>query len=183
MVVLRWAILICGSLWALSTNLTLRSYYKTSNRPQTPVNTFAMIQTTAVIGVIMLHRSAFHLLWLFPLSYLAGFFTLRYRALAFVPWLYGQAISYTNLSLSNVVVEFYTQATASIPRCVVFGGIFIWGVIDAVLTFRDWRANGAPLWLSTYGFCGSLFWFLIFVGAVAIIWEWSVRWFRGPTRN
>jgi IS66 C-terminal element/Transposase IS66 family len=86
---IKWGILILGALWAFSTNWTLRNHFRTSSRPALPVNTFALIQTISVVSVLVLHRSPFHLLWLFPLSYLAAFFTLRSRVLAFLPWLYG----------------------------------------------------------------------------------------------
>jgi hypothetical protein len=92
---INWGILILGALWAFFTNWTLRNYYKMNIAPAVPVNTFALIQTLSVVGVVVLHRSPFHLLWLFPLSYLAGFFTIRSRILAFLPWLYGYIVACT----------------------------------------------------------------------------------------
>jgi len=92
---LEWGILILAGLWALLTNITVRRHYKSSTTPQIPTNTFAMIQLLSVVGISVLHRSPFHLLWLFPLSYIAAFFTLRSRVLAFFPWLYGYILAYT----------------------------------------------------------------------------------------
>ena len=92
---LRWAVLAIGILWALCTNLTVRNHYKTSSMPMLPANTSALFQTLSVICVIVLHRSPFHILWLFPLSYVAGFLALRSKVLALLPWLYGYALSYT----------------------------------------------------------------------------------------
>jgi len=92
---LEWGILILAGLWALLTNITVRNHYKSSTTPQIPANTFAMIQFLSVVGVSVLHRTPFHLLWLFPISYIAAFFTLRSRVLAFLPWLYGYILAYT----------------------------------------------------------------------------------------
>jgi hypothetical protein len=92
---LEWAILILAGVWALLTNITVRNHYKSSATPQIPANTFAMIQLLSVVGVLVLHRTPFHLLWLFPVSYIAGFFTLRSKILAFLPWLYGYILAYT----------------------------------------------------------------------------------------
>jgi hypothetical protein len=91
----RWSVLTVAALWALSTNLTVRNHYKTSSMPVLPANTFALFQTLSVLGVLALHRSPFHLLWLFPLSYAAGFFSLRSKVFAFLPWLYGYLLAYT----------------------------------------------------------------------------------------
>jgi hypothetical protein len=71
---IAWCVLTLAALWALSTNLTVRSHYKTSSTPVLPANTFAFCQMLSVVGVLVFHRSPFHLLWLFPCSYLAGFF-------------------------------------------------------------------------------------------------------------
>jgi hypothetical protein len=92
---LEWVVLAAAGLWALLTNIAVRNHYKGSTTPQIPANTFAMIQLLSVVGVLGLHRSPFHLLWLFPVSYIAGFFTLRSRILAFLPWVYGYILAYT----------------------------------------------------------------------------------------
>jgi hypothetical protein len=92
---IKWCVFALAALWALSTNLTVRSRYKTSATPILPANTFALGQALSVIGVLVLHRSPFHLLWLFPCSYLAGFFSLRSKVVAFLPWLYGYFLAYT----------------------------------------------------------------------------------------
>ena len=91
----EWGVLILGGLWATSTNATVRNHYKTSNAPVLPANTFAMIQALSVIGVLVLHRSPFHLFWLFPLSYILGFLALRLKPLAFLAFLYGYMLAYT----------------------------------------------------------------------------------------
>jgi len=75
--VLEWVVLIAASLWALTTNIIVRQHYKESKAPTIPANTFALVQLLSVIGVVVLRRSPLHLLWLFPLSYLAGFIALR----------------------------------------------------------------------------------------------------------
>ncbi len=92
---LKWVVLVGCALWALSTNLTVRKYYKTSSTPMLPANTFAFFRALSVVGVMVLHRSPFHLQWLFPISYLAGFFSLRSRVVAFFPWLWGYLLAYT----------------------------------------------------------------------------------------
>ena len=91
----KWGIMILGGLWALSTNTSVRSHYKTTSTPALPANTFALIQAVSIIGIIALHRSPFHILWLFPVSYVAGFFSLRSKIVAFLPWLYGYLLAYT----------------------------------------------------------------------------------------
>jgi hypothetical protein len=92
---IKWAALTLAALWALSTNLTVRNHYKTSSTPVLPANTFALGQVLSIVGVLALHLSPFHLLWLFPCTYLAGFFSLRSRIVAFLPWLYGYLLAYT----------------------------------------------------------------------------------------
>lgn len=91
----EWTVLALAGLMAISANLTVRQHYKTSDAPMIPANTFAMVQTLSVIGVLALHKSPLHLLWLFPLSYLVGFLALRFKPLAFLPWLCGYLLSYT----------------------------------------------------------------------------------------
>jgi len=88
-------ILISGGVWAFLTNLNLRNYYKATKRSLPTVNTFAFIQTLSVVGVLILHRSPLHLLWIFPISYIATFFTLRSKFLNFLPHLYGQIVYLT----------------------------------------------------------------------------------------
>ncbi len=63
--------------------MTVRNYYWSSTTPQIPANTFAMIQLLSVVGVSVLRRSRFHLLWLFPVSYNASFFTPSFKNLGF----------------------------------------------------------------------------------------------------
>jgi len=92
---MEWGVLVLGALLALGTNATVRNHYKTTNAPVLPANTSAMIQTLSVIGVLALHRSPFHFLWLFPFSYILGFFALRLKPLAFLAWLYGYILAYT----------------------------------------------------------------------------------------
>ena len=92
---IEWAVLIAGGAWAFLTNLNLRNCYKTARCSVPAVNTFAFIQTLSVVGVLVLHRSPFHLLWIFPISYLAGFFALRSKLLGFLPHLYGHLVYLT----------------------------------------------------------------------------------------
>ncbi len=86
---------VIAGLWALSTNLNVREHYRSSAAALIPANTIAFVQTFSVLGVLTLHRSPLHFLWLFPVSYIAGFFTLRSKILAFFPWLYGYLLAYT----------------------------------------------------------------------------------------
>jgi hypothetical protein len=64
----------------------------------------------------------------------------------------------------------YRKATASVARCIVFSVLLIWVLADAALTFRDWVE--IPLYLRLYGFFGSALWSLIFVAALAFVWDW-----------
>lgn len=91
----KWSVFALAALWAFSTNLTVRNHYKTSSTPVLPANTFALVQALSVVGVLILHRTPLHLLWLFPFSYIAGFLSLRSRILAFLPWLCGYLLAYT----------------------------------------------------------------------------------------
>jgi hypothetical protein len=92
---LEWTVLILAALWALLTNIHVRNHYKHSAAPVIPANTFALVQTFSVVGLLVLRKSPLHLLWLFPLSYFAGFLARRFKPLAFFPWLYGYALSST----------------------------------------------------------------------------------------
>lgn len=94
---LKWTVLGAASLWVLTTNLTTRNHYKTSSDPALGPNMIAMLQTFSVIGVLTLHKSPFHLLWLIPLTYLITFVFNPYRSkiVGFLPWLYGYLLAYT----------------------------------------------------------------------------------------
>lgn len=95
---MKWIELVLSVLaivWAISTNLSVRGYYKTNAAPMISANTIAFVQTVSVLSVLLFQVSSLHLLWLFPISYALGFFTLRSRILAFLPWVYGYALSYT----------------------------------------------------------------------------------------
>lgn len=70
---------------------------------------------------------------------------------------------------------FYAQATATKLRRVVFSLLALWAVLDAVLTFRDWRNGGLSLALSTFGLVGSFCLSMLFIGLVALIWDWLAR--------
>jgi hypothetical protein len=95
---LKWfelVLLVSGVLWAFSNNWSVRNYYKSSATPMIPANTIAFVQTFSLLGILLFHFSPLHLLWLFPMSYVAGFFTMRSKILAFVPWVYGYLLAYT----------------------------------------------------------------------------------------
>jgi hypothetical protein len=88
----EWAVLVLGAIWALMTNYTVINYYRHNTQPAIPATTFAMVQTLSVIGVLLAHYSSFHLFWLFPMSYVAGYLALRIRPLMRVVWLYGYVL-------------------------------------------------------------------------------------------
>jgi hypothetical protein len=94
---MEWVVLIPSALWALTTNILVRNHYKTSKTPILGANMLAMLQTFSVISVLALHKSPFHLLWLFPLSHIAGliFNPFNSKIFAFLPRLYGYLIAYT----------------------------------------------------------------------------------------
>lgn len=94
----EWIVFVLGLIWALMTNIHVRQHYKTSNMPMIPANTFAMVQTTGLVTVAITHYSPLHLLWLFLISYVLGFFALKIKILGRLAWLYGYLISYTILS-------------------------------------------------------------------------------------
>jgi len=79
----------------ICTNIALRQHYKHSNQPEFPANAIALTQLTGVVAVAVAGYSPFHLLWLFPLSYFTGFFTLRSRVFCRLAWLYGYVVAYT----------------------------------------------------------------------------------------
>jgi hypothetical protein len=91
----EWAVFALALSWTISTNIALRQHYKHSDRPALPANATALVQLTSVVGVVAAGYSPFHLLWLVPISYLAGFLTLRSRAAGRLAWLYGYVIAYT----------------------------------------------------------------------------------------
>ena len=95
MTTFEWVVLIAAFLWALTTNISVRNHYKVSSTPSISANTFALVQLLSVVGILVLHRSPFHLLWLFPVSYVAGFIAVRFKPLAFFSWLYGYVLAYT----------------------------------------------------------------------------------------
>jgi hypothetical protein len=83
----------------------------------------------------------------------------------------------------RILPVFYRQATATTLRRVVFA-VFLYGaMIDAFLTLRDWRRNGASLLLCVFGFILSLCLSLLVVGLIAMVWEWLSPRFRVSTRN
>ena len=93
--VIQWAIFALATSWAICTNLALRQHYNSSDWPALSENAIAMAQATSVAVVAVAGYSPFHLLWLLPISYLAGFFALRVRMVARLAWLYGYMIAYT----------------------------------------------------------------------------------------
>ncbi len=94
---LKWIVLALGAGQALMTNLVVRNRYKTTNMPNLGANMLAMLQTFSVVGVLVLHKSPLHLLWLIPFSYIVGLVLNPYKSkvFAFLPWLYGYLIAYT----------------------------------------------------------------------------------------
>ena len=78
---------------------------------------------------------------------------------------------------------FYGQATATRLRRLVFSAFLLWAIIDALLTVRDWRHNDASLFLCMVGFIGSLWLSLLFIGLIAMVWDWLSPRYRTATRN
>jgi hypothetical protein len=71
---------------------------------------------------------------------------------------------------------FYRQATASKVRCVVFSVLLLWALYDSVMTFRNW--GDLPLFFRVCGFVGSFLLSFLFVGLIALAWDWLARRFR-----
>lgn len=114
---LEWAILTLAAIWAVSTNLHVRDYYKRSATPAIPANTFAMVQLLAVAGVLGLRITPFHLLWLFPLSYVLGFLATRFKLLAFLPWTYGYILALTIPAKRKGPKPSSTSTDFNCPHC------------------------------------------------------------------
>jgi hypothetical protein len=93
--VIEWVVFIICCLWSLMTNISVRQHYKKSETPTLSANAFAMIQILSVIFNIVFLFSPFHLIWLFLMSYIIGFFTLKIRIVGRIAWLYGYLIAYT----------------------------------------------------------------------------------------
>ena len=91
----EWAVFALAVSWAICTNIALRQHYKTSDRPALPANATALVQLASLVVVAVVGYSAFHLVWLVPISYLAGFFALRSRIVGRLAWAHGYAIAYT----------------------------------------------------------------------------------------
>jgi len=92
---IEWAVLILAVIWAIGTNIALRQYYKNSDAPELLANATAMTQLTSIVGVVAAGYSPFHLLWLFPISYLSGLVVQSSRIFARIAWLYGYVVTYT----------------------------------------------------------------------------------------
>ena len=67
-------------------------------------------------------------------------------------------------------LRFYRQATASKVRCVVFSILLLWGLYDSAMTFHDWAE--LPLFYRLYGFFGSFLLSFLFIGLIALVWDW-----------
>jgi hypothetical protein len=93
--VIGWAVLALAASWAICTNFALRQHYKHSDQPTLPANATALTQLTGVAAVAAAGYSPFHLLWLLPASYFAGFLTLRSRIIGRLAWVYGYVVAYT----------------------------------------------------------------------------------------
>jgi hypothetical protein len=65
---------------------------------------------------------------------------------------------------------FYRQATASKVRCVVFSVLLLWALYDSALTFRGWAE--LPLFFRVCGLIGSLLLSFLFIGLLALTWDW-----------
>jgi hypothetical protein len=92
---LEWIVFSSALLLGIMTNIIARQHYKMSSQPALPANAFAMTQTASIVIIVVFHYSPFHLLWLFLLSYVMGFVTLRVRIFGRLAWLYGYLLSYT----------------------------------------------------------------------------------------
>jgi hypothetical protein len=92
---LNWVVFGICLIWTIFTNFALRQHYKNSNDPVLPANATAMTQLASVAVVAVAGYSPFHLIWLLAISYLTGFFALRFRLIGRLAWLYGYLIAYT----------------------------------------------------------------------------------------
>lgn len=73
--------------------------------------------------------------------------------------------------LSKTMSSFYTQATATRLRRVVFSVLLVWAVTLGVLTARMMPTAA----LGLLGGVLSLFASLLFIGLVAMVWDWLGR--------
>ena len=80
----------------------------------------------------------------------------------------------------RVLSLFYSQATASKPRQVVFSFLLAGAVLNAILTYEDWAE--LPWWAAAGGFFMSLLGSLLFIGAVILVWDWVARRLEAATR-
>lgn len=78
---------------------------------------------------------------------------------------------------------FYAQATATRLRRIVFSGLLLWALVDAILTFRDWHRGGLATWLAITALVLSLCLSLLFLGFLALAWDWLARRYGRATRN
>ena len=74
MVFVEWTVFALAAVWTICTNIALRAHYANSDQPALPANATAMAQLVSVVIVATAGYSPLHLLWLLPISYLAGFF-------------------------------------------------------------------------------------------------------------
>jgi len=103
----QWVVFAVAASCAICTTIALRQHYKHSKQPELPANAIALTQLTSVVAVAAAGYSPFHLLWLLPVSYFAGFFTLRSRVFCRLAWLYGYVVTYTIPSnwISSMAVD------------------------------------------------------------------------------
>ena len=75
------------------------------------------------------------------------------------------------------VTKSYSQATASVPRRIVFSILALWTFADACRTALFFHQDDAPWWLCLLGFFLSALAGLCFIGVIVMVWDWIARWF------
>jgi hypothetical protein len=71
--------------------------------------------------------------------------------------------------------QYYRQATASVPRRIVFSGLMLCMVVEAWLTALDWHRNDAPLALCVVGFFMTALAWMWVMSILAMVWDWLAR--------
>jgi hypothetical protein len=157
--VLEWIIFVAAVLWALGTNLNVRKHYKASKTPVIPANTFAFVQAVSVVFILVLRYSPLNLIWLFLLSYVAGYFALRIEALRWTAWAYGYLIALSipsNWAAAKEAPsrEEHDQKTHDAPNNEKAPRqmLFIWGVAEILaalgISFFSSGETGVLYWVT-----------------------------------
>jgi len=71
--------------------------------------------------------------------------------------------------------QYYRQATASVPRRIVFSGLLLFMVVEAWMTALDWHRDDAPLALCVAGFFLTVLIWMWVLSVLAMVWDWLAR--------